>query len=377
MYRDLRDPAQGLGEQSPRAVYTTSMETMTTNVRNFDKGEPRIRVRTMAALLADDAVKPRKALLGEWLSERGLAMVFAPTGVGKSWFAMGVAAAVAGGGKFGSWEAPEPNKVLYIDGEMDTSDIKDRIRLIIDAAESGDRDQIASNILLCARHDQKNGVNLPDFGSEYEAENIIATVKKYRPALIVLDNISTLATVDDDNAAAAWDPFLKLLQRIQAEGVAALVVHHANKGGAEYRGSTKIVSIFETLVRMRPDAEHFGDGVAFVLDFTKARRFTEAGNVFNASFSEGRWTWGHLIDPKTKELVAKLLSGEFATQKEAAKALKLDEPTVTRKLQSAYRARLTTPEAIRGALKETRAQRKAEDDVLPDADDDMPVSNDF
>ena len=42
----------------------------------------------------------RANLLNPWLPERGLSMVYAKAGFGKTWFVLGVAVAVANGAKF-------------------------------------------------------------------------------------------------------------------------------------------------------------------------------------------------------------------------------------------------------------------------------------
>lgn len=324
------------------------------------------RIRTLGDLLNDPTIKPRQQLCGPWLLERGFAMVFAPTGVGKSWFAMGVAASVASGGTFGHWEAPEPRHVLYIDGEMDAADIKTRFQAIINAAEGGDRELIAKNIYLYARHDQPEGdTSFPDFGNEAHTEIILERIRSVRPKLVVLDNLSTLATVDDDNAADAWDDFLKLLQKIRALGAAVLVVHHANKGGEQYRGSSKIPVMFDAIVRLQPDTSaHDVDGAAFLLDFTKTRMLTEdAGKTFNVAFADGEWRWDTFVDGPTRLLVKRFLDGEFVTQEEAAKAFDISTGEVSKRLTSAYAAGITTRDAITKAKAVAKQEREAMEEV--------------
>ena len=61
---------------------------------------------------------PRENLLSPWLPRRGLTMLYGPRGLGKTHFALGIAAAVAGGGQFLRWSSPNPASVLYVDGEM-------------------------------------------------------------------------------------------------------------------------------------------------------------------------------------------------------------------------------------------------------------------
>jgi len=283
-------------------------------------------------------------------------MVFAPTGVGKSWFAMGVAAAVAGGGNFGHWSAPEPRNVLYIDGEMDLSDLKGRFQAIVEAADGVDKISLLSNLKLFARHDQPENSRFPDFGSEEESERIIKLVRSNRPDLVVLDNLSTLATVDDNNASEAWDPFLRLLQRIRAAGAAVFVVHHSNKGGETYHGSSKIPVMFDALVRLRPDPRPLvRTGAAFMLDFTKTRMLTEdAGKTYNIGFEDNSWCWDLLVSQEVRSLVQRILAGEFQTQKQAAEVLNISPGEVSKKLTDACNAGIITRQAIQGALQAAR-----------------------
>ena len=68
----------------------------------------------------------RKMLLAPWLPERSLTMIYASPGIGKTWLAMSIAGAVAGGGELFGWKADQPAHVVYIDGEMPTSELKAR-----------------------------------------------------------------------------------------------------------------------------------------------------------------------------------------------------------------------------------------------------------
>ena len=61
---------------------------------------------------------PREYVLAPILPERGLAMLYAGRGVGKTRVGMGLSYAVASGGAFLRWKAPKPRRVLYVDGEM-------------------------------------------------------------------------------------------------------------------------------------------------------------------------------------------------------------------------------------------------------------------
>ncbi|CEF49196.1 unnamed protein product [uncultured bacterium] len=76
--------------------------------------------------LHDLELVPRKKLLGDWFCEGDLGFIFAFRGVGKTWLAVAIAQALATGGKLGDWQAHEPVKVLYVDGEMPPDLMRDR-----------------------------------------------------------------------------------------------------------------------------------------------------------------------------------------------------------------------------------------------------------
>ncbi|MDH4982787.1 AAA family ATPase [Hyphomicrobium sp. D-2] len=360
-------PFVGINPRSPfggGAFLTEIMKTSTTttNASTTSPTPSAPRIRPLGDVLDDETIKPRNRLLGPWLLERGATMVFAPPGVGKSWFSLAVATAVATCGTFGHWSAESPNRVLYIDGEMDMADLKGRAKLAIKAAEGGNPDLIRENVVLFARHDQpEEEDNFPDFSNPDDADAILAIVRQHRPQLVVLDNLSTLATVDDENAAAAWDNFLKLLLRIKSAGAAVLVVHHSNKNGEQYRGSSKIATTFEAIVRLRPNPrEAASDGAAFLLDFTKTRmQSADSRKVFNVSFADARWHWDTLVDPAIAELVRRFLDGEFKSQAEAASVLGISKGEVSKRLGKAYAAGLTTKAEIQAAM--AAAKRNAED----------------
>src|SRR5689334_13459647 len=58
---------------------------------------------------------PMEEILSPWLRKQNLAMVYSKRGVGKTFFGLGVAYAVASGGSFLKWRAEKPRKVLFID----------------------------------------------------------------------------------------------------------------------------------------------------------------------------------------------------------------------------------------------------------------------
>src|ERR1700678_1277838 len=72
-------------------------------------------------------VPPREMLLAPIIPQRSLSMVYAPRGLGKSWFALSLGVAVATGASFLRWQAPKPRRVLLVDGEMPLCDLTKRL----------------------------------------------------------------------------------------------------------------------------------------------------------------------------------------------------------------------------------------------------------
>src|SRR5215475_8449565 len=73
-----------------------------------------IRVLTVNELLATK-IPARRFLLDDIIRERDLVMVFSWRGIGKTYFALNTAYAIASGGEYLRWKADSPRKVLYVD----------------------------------------------------------------------------------------------------------------------------------------------------------------------------------------------------------------------------------------------------------------------
>jgi hypothetical protein len=133
-----------------------------------------------AAQLLTMKVPPRNLIMSPWLPEKGLAMIFALRGLGKTWAALGVGHAVASGGQFLRWSAKSPRRVLYIDGEMPMALLKERYAMVVASAMTEAPPQ---NFRMLAADYQQDG--LPDF-SDPEAQKFYEGVVADAD-LIILD----------------------------------------------------------------------------------------------------------------------------------------------------------------------------------------------
>ena len=157
---------------------------------------------TIKSISAGDFVQlevpPRQNIISPFLPERGLAEIYAKTGVGKTTFALSLAIAASTGKHFFEWEVRRPWKVLYIDGEMSTHEMQKRLT---SAAEyfSEDPAQLSNLRLICR---DREDAGLPDIGSEKGQDWFSEDIEQAE--LVFLDNISCLWWSGKENDADAW-----------------------------------------------------------------------------------------------------------------------------------------------------------------------------
>jgi hypothetical protein len=72
-------------------------------------------------------IPPREKIVGDWFKENDLGFIHARRGLGKTWFSLGLATAIASNKGFGPWETHCKLPVLYVDGEMPLESIQQRI----------------------------------------------------------------------------------------------------------------------------------------------------------------------------------------------------------------------------------------------------------
>jgi hypothetical protein len=207
---------------------------------------------------------PMDALLAPWLRKQHLAMVYAKRGVGKTYFALWAAYAVASGGQFLNWRAEKPRKILYIDGEMPGAAMKERLGEIVKA---NDKEPPEGYFRIVTPDIQT--VSLPDLGTARGQEAIEPLLLDAE--LIVLDNLSTLCRAGPENEGESWLPVAAWALRLRKEGRAVLFVHHAGKGGQQ-RGSSRREDLLDTVINLQQPADYVPEkGACFMVRFEKSR----------------------------------------------------------------------------------------------------------
>ena len=223
----------------------------------------------------------RGHLLYPILPEQGLVMLFAPTGTGKTYAALSIAYAVASGGEIFSWQSPGPKPVLYLDGEMSARVMKERLAQIV----AGASEEAPSGFFQLLTPDLVPDGIMPNLAKPEGWAMLEPLLDGI--ALIVVDNIATLARVGRENEAESWLPVQSWLLVQRRAGRSVLLVHHAGKGGNQ-RGTSAREDILDTVISLtRPSDYQTSDGARFIVNLTKARGLSgQKANPFEASITE-------------------------------------------------------------------------------------------
>jgi putative DNA primase/helicase len=227
------------------------------------RGESRLIPLDVADLFSMEIPK-REMILDPVIPEKGLTMLYASRGIGKTLLACGISCAAGSGASFLKWTAEKPRRVLHCDGEMPASELRDRLRMTIDGIGVTPKRgmlQILSADLV------EDGIgNFASSKAQAELDRLLVGVE-----LLILDNLSSLTAVIRDNDAESWTPIQEWLLRLRRRGVSVLIVHHAGKGG-EQRGTSRREDVLDVSISLRRPSDYCPkEGARFELHFEKAR----------------------------------------------------------------------------------------------------------
>jgi putative DNA primase/helicase len=276
-----------------------------------------LSILSAADLLAAD-LAPRAALLGPLLASDTAALVYGPAGIGKSFFALSVAWAVAAGGSFLGWQSPRPHRVLYVDGEMGAASLRERLALFGPPPPA----------LSISAHDLGGGPIL-DLTQTLGLRRLTAAWDD--PELVVFDTLGSLAGLRSGDPER-WDRLQRFLMHQRRQRRAVLLVHHTNKAGA-MRGTTRREDALDLVMALRHPAAGATGNARFEIHFDKVRRRTLplapilAALETDASGRAG-WRWGRSDGGRLERAVALFRSGIDA--RAAAAALGVSRTTLFR-----------------------------------------------
>jgi hypothetical protein len=209
---------------------------------------------------------PRLHLLDRWLCESDLGFIFAPRGVGKTWLGMALPAAISKGAGLGLWAAGEqPMRVLYVDGEMPLELSQYRSRGM--KVAEGDVTYLHHELIF-ERQETCLNIGLQD---HREAITRLLVAQGFR--ILVLDNLSSLASGVAENKGDDYEPIAHWLLELRRRKITVIVIHHAGRNGL-MRGHSKREDACSWIIELRDAKSDNEPGAKFVSHFAKCSRNT-------------------------------------------------------------------------------------------------------
>lgn len=352
--------AVGSREQGKNAAKRASGESLSaddTDHQRSDKNataglsaspnRPRLAAVTLGDFLEREIPIP-EMLLAPIITRQSLSMVYAWRGVGKTWFGLGCAYAIASGGKFLNWTASCPQRVLYLDGEMPAAALQKRLFCIVKGYET----EAPADFFKLVTPDLCAGL-VPDLATLEGQTAVDELIAETDASFIVIDNLSCwIRSGGAENEAESWRTVQEWLLRHRSIGRAILLVHHAGKDGSQ-RGTSKREDILDLSLELRrPPSYEPEQGAAFVVDFRKSRHLTgKDAEPFEASLRvgvDGATAWAVTAAKQSTYDRVVELAGLGLIQKDIAEELGLNKSSVSRHWNKAVEAGLirhkATPE---------------------------------
>lgn len=163
------------------------------------------------------------------IPEKGLTVIYGPSGIGKSFLALDYALKIA-----------QVHTVVYVAAEGQ-SGYEQRI-----AAWCQHNRQTEDNLYIC--------LGSPNLMEDDDLETFIAEVVSLSPALVIVDTLAMAMIGGDENSARDMGRIIQSARSIQLDADCAVVfVHHTNKGGVIERGSSALRGASDVMIRVSGD----------------------------------------------------------------------------------------------------------------------------
>jgi hypothetical protein len=203
-------------------------------------------------------------LVGNWLTTTSRAILNAATGLGKTNFSMAMAGHLSAGVDFLHWRVPRPRRVLFVDGEMSTTLLKQRV---LDVVRRLGPSAFPTGLHLLSREDVPNFQPLNTPAGQKFIEEVIAGLGGVD--LVMFDNIMSLISGDMKDEET-WQQTLPLVSRLTAARIGQFWVHHTGHDASRGYGTKTREWQMDTVLQAT-EAKRDDTDVSFGLEFSKAR----------------------------------------------------------------------------------------------------------
>lgn len=237
--------------------------------------------------LKEVGIPPRRPIIGDWFCESDLAFVYAPRGLGKTWFSLALGVAIASKEGLGPWKVHGHAPVLYVDGEMPCQSLQERLEGL-----GGDDDLVVLNHESLF-HLTGRVLNLTD-PKVQQAITRLCLEKGIK--VLILDNLSCLFSGMKENEADAWEIALHWLLELRRNRIAVVIVAHSGRNG-NMRGTSRREDAAFSVIRLDEVADKgaiLKEGAKFISRFTKDR---------NSKTEQPAMEWAFHTDPNGKTTI--------------------------------------------------------------------------
>jgi RecA-family ATPase len=228
-------------------------------------------------------------LMKPWLKEGQTTIIYGNYGSGKSLlciltaYLLGLKEYDIKDAEIGEWFVKTQTGTLYIDGELGQKEMEERVAQF-------------EWIGLQSPEYKLRVLSVPEYQLETEDEFQL----RYRPnqlkllkwlnehptyRLIILDSVSTLFGLEEENNNSEWNNRINpLLRDLRAMGVACILLHHAGKDGKRgLRGASAMGAIAHNIFRIKNHQQKVDDDGEAWLTITKDKQ--RAGGYSFKAFS--------------------------------------------------------------------------------------------
>lgn len=195
------------------------------------------------------------------------AMIFAPTGVGKTYIMLHMAYSVAvGAPRCFVWDIPRARPVVYVDGEMDQLTLQERQTEI---AKSFDPVYPERGFLKIITPDQQ-----PKYPPRINTKEGRARIEEHLSpgSFCILDNIVTLCPGGDEKESEDWSVIQEWILYLRRNYISLFMVQHAGKSGDQIGTSKKEIQLSCNIKLRNLNVYTPEDGLRVEARLTKLRR---------------------------------------------------------------------------------------------------------
>lgn len=191
-----------------------------------------------------ERLTPREWLIPGWLPRDGVTSIYAPSGMGKSFYALTLGLELARGGSFAGYEIETAEKVLYVAAER-PRDQRDRLEAWVTHHE----ESTPGGFELLA--------DAPQLTNPESVSALCDLIEARGFRVVILDTFARMTLGIDENSSRDMGPVMDSLDRIReaTHGGSVTVVHHTGKDTAKgARGSTAFLGALDVGVVLEGDS---------------------------------------------------------------------------------------------------------------------------